>query len=173
MSITQATAVLSAKEQALVGVALSVASGCKPCTERYVRAAEEAGACKRGIRLAIESALVAREQATTEIAAWAESLQGGKPELDESFIAPRALWQAIYATGTAFAQRGTLAVEGNAAQAVELGATKAQLVAVFAQARVILATSGEHTERKVAELGLSSKSDSAVTTGGCACGGSC
>ncbi|HEY5961362.1 MAG TPA: carboxymuconolactone decarboxylase family protein, partial [Polyangiaceae bacterium] len=169
MTITQATSVLSAKEQALVGVALSIASGCKPCTERYVRAAEAAGACNRGIRLAIESALAAREQATSEIATLAESLQGGKPELDAAFVAPRAMWQAIYATGAAFAQRATLAVEGNAAKAIALGATKAQLIAAFAQARAILSTSGEHTEGKVAELELSSKTASPAT-GGCACG---
>lgn len=169
MSITQTASVLSDKEKALVGVALSIASGCRPCTERFVRAAEEAGACKRGIRLAVESALVAREQATMEMAAWAESLQGGKPELDGSFVVPRALWQAIYAVGAAFAQRDTTAIENNVKRAIELGASKSQLVAVLAQAQAILDTAGTHANASVANQDLKAKADAAPASG-CACG---
>ena len=169
MSITQTASVLSDKEKALVGVALSIASGCRPCTERYVRAAEQAGACKRGIRLAIESALVAREQATVAMAAWAESLQGGKPEIDESFVVPRAMWQAIYAVGAAFAQRDTTAIESNAERAIALGASKSQLVAVLAQARAILDTAATHANTSVAKEELHAKAD-VTPASGCACG---
>lgn len=167
MSITQVTSVLSAKETALVGVALSVASGCRPCTERYVRAAEEAGACKRGIRLAIVTALAARQSATTEIAAWAESLQGETPTLDEAFLAPRAMWQAIYSTGAAFAQRDTKGILDGKARATASGATAAQLAAVLAQARAILDTSRGHAETCVAEPEVERKAASPCGCSSC------
>lgn len=169
---TQSTPVLSPKEQALVGVAMSVANGCKPCTQRYVQAATEAGACKRGIRLAIESALIARQKATTEIAQWAESLQGEKPELDEAFLAPKAMWRAIYATGTAYGQNDATGFEAAAREALALGATRHQLTAVLAQSRAIAGTANKHTEATFQDLGLKgpSKTEASEPACGCGCG---
>jgi AhpD family alkylhydroperoxidase len=168
---TQTTPVLSPKEEALVGVALSVANGCKPCTQRYVKAATEAGACKRGIQLAIESALMARKQATEDMAQWAQSLQGDKPVLDEAFVAPKALWQAIYAAGSAYGQHDATGFETKASAALALGATRHQLTAVLAQSRAIAATAGKHVEAAFQNLGLTAPgpSEAAETARGCGC----
>lgn len=167
---TQTTPVLSAKEQALVGVAMSVANGCKPCTQRYVQAAAEAGACKRGIRLAIESALVARHEATANMALWAESLQGEKPDLDEAFLAPRALWRAIYATGSAYSQHNATGFEAAARGALALGATRPQLMAVLAQSRAMAGAAIGHTEAAFQDLGLKGPSRSEAVEPACGCG---
>jgi AhpD family alkylhydroperoxidase len=161
---------LTPKEQALVGIALSIAHGCKPCTERYVRAATEAGACKRGIRLAIESALVARRRATAELTEWALLLQGEPVELDDEFLTPRALWKTLYEASGAFAQRDVKNFTELANQALSLGATPKKLLAVLAPSSAVAKAAHQHTESALVEMGIKAPSTEPSETTDCGCG---
>lgn len=78
---------LSTKERALIGLGAAIGAGCQPCTRILIQAARKAGACERGIRLAIESGLVARTNATEAMVRWGEPEQGEPPILDAAFRA--------------------------------------------------------------------------------------
>lgn len=96
---------LSPKEKALIAVGAAIASGCLPCLERTVELARRSGACERSIRLAIDTALEARNRAIGTLAACAEKLQGGKPEVDASFRRERAWLVDLITCGSALALR--------------------------------------------------------------------
>ena len=55
---------LTAIERELAAVGISVASGCKPCTNYHVKAVREAGASEEEIKQAISDALSVRVTAT-------------------------------------------------------------------------------------------------------------
>ena len=55
---------ITSKEKELTAVAISVAGGCKPCTNYHVKAAREANASEEEIRLAMTDALAIRRAAT-------------------------------------------------------------------------------------------------------------
>lgn len=52
------------KEKEIAAVGISVATGCKPCTDFHVKAAREAGASSEEIENAIRIAVKVRERAT-------------------------------------------------------------------------------------------------------------
>ncbi len=60
---------LTPKEKVLVGVGISVAAGCKPCTDSVVESAREAGADDDEIRRAVNDAIGVRRSATEIMAA--------------------------------------------------------------------------------------------------------
>jgi AhpD family alkylhydroperoxidase len=55
------------KEKEIVAIGISVAAGCKPCTEFHVKAARSKGASIEDIKSAIELALSVRRRATKVI----------------------------------------------------------------------------------------------------------
>ncbi len=55
---------LTTVERELAAVGISVASGCRPCTNYHVKAVREAGAAEEEIKQAISDALSVREAAT-------------------------------------------------------------------------------------------------------------
>ncbi len=58
---------LNAIERELAAVGISVASGCKPCTDYHVKAVRKAGASEEDIKKAISDALTVRVTATNII----------------------------------------------------------------------------------------------------------
>jgi hypothetical protein len=72
---------LSTKDRVLIGTSAAIAAGCQPCTRILIQVACKAGACERGIRLAIESGILARTLATQAMARWGEAEQGEPPAL--------------------------------------------------------------------------------------------
>jgi AhpD family alkylhydroperoxidase len=55
---------ITVKEKELAAVGISVASGCKPCTNYHVKAVREAGASDEEIKQAVADALSVRKSAT-------------------------------------------------------------------------------------------------------------
>ena len=53
------------KEKELAAVGISIAAGCKPCTDFHMKAVREAGASDDEIRRAIEDAVALRNAATS------------------------------------------------------------------------------------------------------------
>ena len=128
---------LSVKEEALSGVAASIAAGCRPCTHKWLHAARAAGACERGIGLAVETALAARATATREMADFAAALLAGSPEVDEAFRSERARLVEVFACSAALAVNNTDDLGRRIAMGRALGATSTQLGAAIAIARAV------------------------------------
>lgn len=118
--------ILSTKQKHLIGVGAAVAAGCQPCTNAFVAAAREAGACERGARHALEAGLRSRDAANTAMRAFAD--QGfPKPELDDAFRTERKVLEALIGVAAALAGNTGALVDARVAEARKLGATDAQI----------------------------------------------
>ena len=175
---------LQAKEQILVGIGAAVAAGCRPCTQTLIRAARAAGACERGIRLAIETGLYAGTCATREMAAWAEGEQGAAPELDAAFRAEKEKLTALVLAGAALAANSTelLGRYLNEAEAVDW--SKGEIEAALAAAHTVAKTAAAKVESAAARRGFTLRKVSSAyckeveesdaneppAAGGCGCG---
>jgi alkylhydroperoxidase/carboxymuconolactone decarboxylase family protein YurZ len=175
---------LPAKEKILVGIGAAVAAGCRPCTRTLIRAARAAGACERGIRLAIETGLYAGTCATREMAAWAEAEQGPAPGLDIAFRSEKEKLTALVLAGAALAANSTELLGRYVGEAEALDWSKKEIEGALAAAYTVAKTAATKAHAAAARLGLSLKevasayckeaeeSDAAepATTGGCGCG---
>ena len=150
---------LSSKDKALVAVGAAIASGCRPCLERTVELARRAGACERSIRLAIESALEARNRQVESLAEWAEKVQGGKPEVDESFRRERAQLVELITCGSALALRDAKSLPARLAGAMETGSNQRMIASALAIARSVAETATSVAEEAVSSLVSSSAAD--------------
>ncbi len=65
---------ISAKEKELSAVGVSVATGCKPCTDYHVKAVRKAGAADDEIEQAVADALAVRRVATAIMERHAEGM---------------------------------------------------------------------------------------------------
>jgi hypothetical protein len=175
---------LSDKEKALVGIGAAMAAGCRPCTQMLIRAARAAGACERGIRLAIETGLYAGTSATRAMAAWAEGEQGSAPELDSAFRAEKERLTALILAGASLAANSTELLTRYVGDAQALDWSKDQIDAGLAAARTVSRTAASKIESAAARMGFSlhaAPSDccsaaeepapaDAPAAGGCGCG---
>jgi AhpD family alkylhydroperoxidase len=139
----ESNSILTTKEKALIGIGASVASGCRPCTESYVGAARTAGACERGVWLAVETALAVRESATRAMDQWAERCQGTRPPLDEEFRAPRRAIAELIAVAAAAAANSVPDLEARRETARQSGATPEQIRAAIAIGGAVKKTAAE------------------------------
>jgi hypothetical protein len=175
---------LSGKEKALVGIGAAVAAGCRPCTRTLIRAARAAGACERGIRLAIETGLYAGTSATRDMAAWAQAEQGAAPELDADFRAQKERVTALILAGAALAANSTELFGRYVGEAEALDWSKAEINGGLAAAHTVARTAAAKIASAAARMGLSLQDAAAVacpseqepddvaapTSAGCGCG---
>jgi alkylhydroperoxidase/carboxymuconolactone decarboxylase family protein YurZ len=174
---------LSPKEKVLVGIGAAVAAGCRPCTRTLIRAARTAGACERGMRLAIETGLYAGTCATREMATWAEAEQGAAPELDAAFRAEKEKLTALVLGGAALAANSTELLGRYLGEAEALDWSKEEIEAALAAAYTAARTAATKIESAAARLGFSlkrvtsayckeveeSEAGEPPPTGGCGC----
>ncbi len=140
---------LSAKEKTLIAVGAAIAAGCRPCLERTIELARGAGACERSIRLAVETALEARARQLESLAAWAETVQGGKPEVDDGFRRERARLVNLVTCGSALALRDAKRLPEQLAAAIETGANERMIASALAIARSIAETAASVAEEAI------------------------
>jgi len=148
--------VLSEKDQEIIAVGASVASGCLPCTKFHVRAASGTGAGQEEILLAVCDATEVR-RAATEIMARAGGLsvrKADQPMLD-SAPAP-SLVRALTALGAAYAINCSTSLKTHLAAARALGASDRQMSVAIAIARGIKQVAvGKVNTAALAGLGVS------------------
>jgi hypothetical protein len=156
------TSELSAKEKALVGICAAVAAGCRPCTRTLIRVARAAGACERGIRLAIETGLYAGTCATRAMASWAESEQGPAPELDSTFRAEKEKLTALLLAGATLAANSSDLLGRYIREAEALDCSKGQIEAALGAARSVARTAATKIASATARLGFSPQEDASA-----------
>ena len=158
---------LSAKDKTLIAVGAAIAAGCRPCLERTVQLARGAGACERSIRLAIEIALEERARQIESLAEWAETVQGGKPEVDEAFRRERARLVELVTCGSALALRDAKSLPARLAGAMETGSNERMIASALAIARSVAETATSVAEAAVSDL-VSSGTADPIPAGCCA-----
>lgn len=168
---------LSTKERALIGIGAAIAAGCQPCTRILIQAAREAGACERGIRLAIESGLLARASATEAMARWAETEQGQPPLLDAAFRADKEKLAALIVAGASYAVNSTATLHREIEQSETHQWSNAQITEALAIGRAVAKTAAQKVEMSATCLGFSvaeaatpeCSAGPAPAAGGCGC----
>jgi AhpD family alkylhydroperoxidase len=143
---------LSPKEKTLIAVGAAIAAGCRPCLERTVELARGAGACERSIRLAIETALEAKNRQLESLAAWAETVQGAKPEVDERFRRERVRLVELISCGSALALRDAKSLPERLSGAIETGCTEPMIASALAIARSVAETATSVAAETIASL---------------------
>lgn len=118
---------LSQKEKKLVAAAASIASGCLPCTSRYLKPVREAGTTEAEICEVIEIALGVRNNVTQIMAKAAQ----GNPNHEypkEEYSGPLGQpMRELVSLGAAMASNSTGGVEVYLSRAREAGATTHQI----------------------------------------------
>ena len=117
---------LPTKHKHLIGVGAVIAAGCQPCTSSFVTAAHAAGACDRGVGLAIEAGLKVRETASNSMLTFADETFA-KPEVDAAFRAERRQLEALIGVAAALASNAAALLEARVRSAREMGATDEQI----------------------------------------------
>lgn len=117
---------LPTKQKHLIGIGAAIAAGCQPCTASFAAAAREAGACERGVRLAIESGLAGRTAATESMANFANETFA-RPEIDAASRAEKAVLLALIGVSAAVASNTASLIRTRVDAARALGATDDQI----------------------------------------------
>jgi AhpD family alkylhydroperoxidase len=164
--------VMTAKGKTLIALGASVAAGCQPCTEFQVRAAREAGACDRGIQLAVETALAVRYSATRSMDRWSERCQGARPELDATFRGETQVLAELVSISAAVCVQSVSDLILHLSEARQSGATAEQIRAAVGIAKSIRNAAMEQIDAALAgeDEHLAS---AAGAGGGCAPGQPC
>jgi AhpD family alkylhydroperoxidase len=122
---------LSEKEQEIVAVGASIASGCLPCTKFHLRVAASVGVTEAEIRQAVADAVRVREEATERMAGAGGLPQGGEARSLSDPAGPCQLVRELVATAAAYAVNCAAGLQAHMTAARGLGATDRQMFAAI------------------------------------------
>jgi AhpD family alkylhydroperoxidase len=167
-----AAAGISAKERELAAVGISVAAGCKPCTDYHLKAVREAGASNGEVERAVADALRIRGNALAvmERHAWTRLDKNSRGDaVDRGGETTRI--EELVAIGAAFAVNCTSSLAQHLAAAKVVGITDDEVKAVARLAAFIKMVAASHVEKLagVYEDGAAAQVKP-PTAAGCGCG---
>ena len=141
---------ITPKEQELAAVGISVAAGCKPCTDHHVGVARKARASDQEIKEAVVAALAIRKSATEIMAGYALA-KLGDPEHqgDGGSSAETSRQRELVAVGAAFAVNCVASLEAHLAAAEAVGITQEEITQIVKLAAFIKERAASHVERLV------------------------
>jgi AhpD family alkylhydroperoxidase len=93
---------ISVKEKELAAVGMSVAIGCKPCTDFHVKAARKSGASDAEIKQAMSDALAVRRRATEIMEAYGLVHLGERRPEDAEHVGSTNRVKELVCIGAAF-----------------------------------------------------------------------
>lgn len=141
--------VITAREKEISAVGISVAAGCKPCTNFHVKAARKAGASDDEISESVNIALSVRKLATDIMGIHAFSRLGetksvANPEIPEhSFSRERVL----VGVGAAFGVNCVSTLENHLAEAATAKISQDEIEEIVRLAMMIKKRAASHVER--------------------------
>jgi AhpD family alkylhydroperoxidase len=141
---------ITVREKELVAVGISVASGCKPCTNYHVKAAREADASDEEIKQAVADALSVRKSATDVMKAHALARLGqagshGHADGPGSMNRVRKL----VSVGAAFGVNCTSNLEKHLATAEAVEISREEVAEIVNLAAFIKERAASHVDRLV------------------------
>lgn len=141
---------ITPKEKELAAVGISVAAGCKPCTDHHIGVARKARASDQEIKEAVVVALAVRRSATEIMAGYALA-KLGDPEQpgDGGSGAGTSRQRELVAMGAAFAVNCVSSLEAHLAAADAVGITQEEITQIVKLAAFIKERAASHVERLV------------------------
>ncbi len=137
---------ITKKEKELTAVGISIAAGCKPCTDYHIKAVRETGASDDEIRRAIEDAMVVRNAATFIMRDYGHS-HLGDAEHDEVATKPRDRVAKLVEIGAAFAVNCVSSLEKYSGHAEATGVTREEILEIIKLAKFIKERGASHVDR--------------------------
>jgi AhpD family alkylhydroperoxidase len=137
---------ITKKEKELAAVGISIAAGCKPCTDYHMKAVREAGASDDEIRRAIEDAVVVRNAATFIMRDYGHS-HLGNAEHEEAAAKPRDRVAELVGIGAAFAVNCVSSLEKYSGHAEAAGVTREEILEIVKLAKFIKERGASHVNR--------------------------
>lgn len=139
------------KERELAAVGISVAAGCKPCTDHHVKQARTAGASDEEIKEAVDDAVSVRKSATEIMEAHALAHLGkGGHEDDAGPVGETSRVRELVSVGAAFAVNCVSNLEKHLAAAGTVGVSREDVAEIVKLAAFIKERAASHADRPVA-----------------------
>ena len=139
---------MTPKEKELVAIGISVAAGCKPCTDHHVAVARKARATDAEIRQATDDAFIVRRHATDIMEAYALAYLGEDRDVGGfGFPGEPSRITALVCIGAAFAVNCVASLEHHLAAAGKAGVSEDDIGQVVALAAFIKQRAASHVER--------------------------
>ena len=141
---------MTPREKELVAIGISVAAGCKPCTEHHVAVARKARASDAEIRQAARIAFAVRRNATDIMEAYALAHPGEKRDAAGFGLhgEPDRI-TALVCIGAAFAVNCVASLQHHLAAAGEAGVPDDEIGQIVKLAAFIKQRAASHVERLV------------------------
>jgi AhpD family alkylhydroperoxidase len=138
-------------EKELAAVGISIAAGCKPCTDYHMKAVRAAGAEMPAVREAVDQAAAVRAAANSIMYAY------GLAHLGDAVAAPPARVDGhrqgvLTGLGAAFAVNCTSTLEQHIAAAADAGIATNEIVEIAKLARFIKGKGASHVDRRIETL---------------------
>ena len=137
---------ITKKEKELAAVGISIAAGCKPCTDFHMKAVREAGASDDEIRRAIEDAVALRNAATSIMRNYGRS-HLGDTDHEDAAATPRDRVAELVRLGAAFAVNCVSSLENYSRHAELAGVTRAEILEIAKLAKFIKERGASHVDR--------------------------
>jgi len=143
---------LTATQQELIAVGVSIASGCKPCAAFHIKATRAAGATDDDIRQAIGYALEVRRQSTELMARLADRLISHGSKSDTTGAVEQSLIGELVSAGAALAVNCGDLLEAHLIAARAIGATDHHIQTTLAIARAVKNMAAKKVEEAAAKI---------------------
>lgn len=141
---------ITPKERELAAVGISVAAGCKPCTDHHVEVARKARASDAEIRKAVVDGLDVRMGATKTMARHALAHLGEQRwEVGPGAAGDKSRLEALVRLGAAFAVNCVSSLATRLAAAERAGISREEIAEILHLAAVIKDKAASHVERLV------------------------
>lgn len=141
---------ISTKEKELIAVGISVASGCKPCTDFHVKAVRKTRAADDEIKQAVANALAMRRAATAIMERHALAhLDEMGPETGSKATEQTNRINTLVSIGAAFGVNCASSLEQHLAEADAAGISQDEIATVVKLAAFIKRRAASHVERLV------------------------
>lgn len=141
---------ISTKEKELAAVGISVATGCRPCTDYHMKAVRNAGAFNDEIGQAVADALAVRRAASAIMARHARTHLGkGWPETQHKPTEPANRIKTLVSIGAAFGVNCVASLEQHLVEAEAVGISQDEIAAIVKLAAFIKRRAASHVERLV------------------------
>jgi AhpD family alkylhydroperoxidase len=142
---------ITKKEKELAAIGISIAAGCKPCTDYHMKAVRQAGASDGEIRQAVQDAVALRNAATTIIEKYSLS-HLGEINTEHAVVPPRDRVAELVGLGTAFAVNCVSSLQGYIQFAEVAGVTKEEIFEITEFARFIKGKGASHVDHQIQAL---------------------
>ncbi len=159
---------LTIKEKELVCIGVSVAAGCKPCTNYHFKKVKEAGASKEEIQQAISDAMCVRNSAKEIMEAHGLKLLRITQDADGCACTDQTTRiKELVSIAAAYAVNCTSNLEKHISTARTLSIANDEIKSVLDTALFIKAQAASHVDKIAGEFGVEASNENAE---GCGCG---